>query len=113
MPTCNVSPSKLTIGDDVLVRLDKAKLASDGSYVNSGSGTWELFDTDGTTSLASGSLSYVASSNGRWHGTIPSTITEDLAEGSIYKLTITFTNGLGADAYRVIYYEAGYHGAEE
>lgn len=113
MATCCISPTKLTIGDDNLIRFDKVRLASDGSYINSGSGTWELFDTDGTTSLGSGSFSYVASSNGRWHGTIPSTITEDLVEGSIYKLVIDFDNGSGADAHRVIYYEAGYHGAED
>jgi hypothetical protein len=112
MPTCTTQ-YKLTIGEDNLVRFDKVRLASDGSYINSGSGTWELFDTDGTTSLGTGALSYVTASNGRWHGTIPSTVTDDLLEGSTYKLVLDFDNGSGADAYRVIYYEAGYHGAED
>lgn len=98
----------LYLSEDNLIRWDRAQLASDSSYVNSGTASWELKNEDGL-SLGTGILSYVATTRGRWQGAIPSTLTTTLTEGSTYSLEITLTNGAGADGFRKIELIAEYH----
>jgi hypothetical protein len=104
----NVSP--LYINEDNAIRWDAAKRAAAGTYINSGTGTWELLDAD-LNLLVSGSLSYVSSSNGRWQGTIDKTDVDDLVEGAVYYVDLTLTDGSGADGFRRIECVAQYHGA--
>lgn len=101
----------ILINEDNHIRWEKARKASDNTYVNSGSGTWSLKDSD-DVELATGSLSYVASSNGRWHGTISQDDTADLTEGTTYFLEVSLTDGAGADAFRRVEVIAGYHGSD-
>lgn len=98
----------LFINEDNLIRWDRADLASSGAFVNSGTGTWELLDADGL-SLATGSMAYVASSRGRWHGTIDKADTDSLIEGATYFVGITLANGSGADGFRRVECVAAYN----
>lgn len=100
---------ELYINEDNLVRWNTAKLGSDDTYINSGSGTWTLRDND-LVELATGSLVYVTSTNGRWQAIIPSTDTEDLVENATYWLDLELTNNNGADGFRRIECVAVYHG---
>lgn len=101
----------LYINEDNLIRWDRVRLASSGSYVSSGTFTWALKNEAGT-SLATGTLSYVASSSGRWQGVIDKLDVDDLTEGETYYLEITATNGSGADGFRRVQLVARYHGGD-
>lgn len=98
------------IDEDNYTLIVGLQLKSTGAYVNSGSGTWELKDANGTV-IGSGSAVYVASTNGNWGITIPSTVTSELVERARYYLEITLSNGAGADGFRKIGDIAMYHGA--
>lgn len=100
------------INEDGLVRWDRARKASDGTFINSGSGGWELKDAD-ETSLGTGAMTYVTGSSGRWHGTIDKTVVDDLTPGAKYWLEVTLTDGAGADGFRRIELVAKYHGTED
>lgn len=81
----------LSIGSDNLVRLDALTNASSGAYVNSATVNYVLKDAAGTVIVASTSMPYVASSNGRYEGTIQETVT--LVENALYTIEITATSG--------------------
>lgn len=74
--------------------------AGSGSYLNAATITWALKNAAGTT-LASGSLTYTASSNGNYTGVVQSTDTSGLTAGLLYYLEITFTQGLYQDFRRL------------
>ena len=99
------------IAEDSLFRWDRARHASDGTYVNAGSGVWTLKDSDDMV-LATGAMSYVADSDGRWHGTIDAVDAADLEEGETYWLEVSLDDGAGADAFRRVELVAQYHGEE-
>ena len=64
----------------------------DGNYQNSGTCTYALKDADGNAvSGGTGTLSYVAASNGNYLGVIESTVTATLTAGATYYLEITFS----------------------
>lgn len=96
------------INEDNLIRIDLLRLSSNNNYVNSGTLSWNLKDSD-DVSLGTGSLTYVSGTNGRWHGAIPSTVTDGLTEGAIYYLEVTMANEDGADGFRRLELVAGYH----
>lgn len=98
----------LYINADNLIRYDRARLASTDAYVNAGTSTWTLRDA-ALASLATGSLAYVASTNGRWHGAIDKTDTDTLTEGETYYVDITLDNGSGAEDFRRVECVAAYH----
>ncbi len=104
------------IGEDNLFRWDRAKHASDGSYVNAGTGSWDLRTADDPalgTSVASGTLTYVTASNGRWQGTMDKDAPSPaLVEGTTYYLFLTLNDGAGADGYRRIECPAQYQAEE-
>lgn len=77
----------LAIGSDNLVRLDGLTNASSGAYVNSATVNYVLKDSAGATIIASTAMPYVAASNGRYEGTVPSTT--PLALNAFYVLEIT------------------------
>lgn len=100
----------LYINADNLIRLDNTRLASDSSYVTTGTGTWTLRNSV-LTMLAQGSMSYVTGSQGRWQGTIDKVYTADLTEGVIYYLDVELGDGLGADGFWRSEMLAQYHQA--
>ncbi len=100
------------ISEDTLIEFSGMKDASDDTYINDSTGTWELSTYDNGepgTSLATGSLSYVAASNGNYQGTIdkgdPSTA---LTEDTRYILEATVASS-GRDGFRRIEVWAIYH----
>ncbi len=70
------------IGDDFTLRINGAR-DPDGSFLNSATVTFELFTAAGV-SVTTGSLSYVAASNGNYRGVIESTVTSALTAGAQY-----------------------------
>lgn len=78
-------------GCNNLVRVDKARNASTSAYINNATLTMTLYDAAGTkvSGVDGVALSYVANSNGRYEGTIPSTAT--LTAGAYYTLDILGT----------------------
>lgn len=81
----------LSIGSDNLVRLDALTNASTLAYVNSATVNYVLKDAAGTVVVSSTSMSYVASSNGRYEGTIQDNVS--LTENALYTIEITATSG--------------------
>lgn len=98
----------LFINEDNLVEWSGAKLASDDSYVSTGTCAWELKDSDGAQ-VATGSLACTDASTGTWQGTIPKTATADLVLSARYSVEVTLTSGTD-DGFRKMYFKAGYHG---
>lgn len=76
-------------------------MEADGTELNAGTATWSLKDATTGTEVTSGngSLTYVASSDGDYVGVIPSSVTEDLVEGRLYWIDITFAED-GDDDFR-------------
>jgi hypothetical protein len=83
----------LSIGSSNLVRLDALTNASTGAYVNDATVTFTLKDAAGSvvSGLANVSMPYVAASNGRYEGIIPSSAA--LALNALCTLEITTTSG--------------------
>lgn len=74
---------KIFIGEPRDVSLTGLKRRSTDTYKNDATITWALKELDGT-SIATGSLSYVAASDGDYLGVIPANVTDDLEEGVEY-----------------------------
>jgi uncharacterized NAD-dependent epimerase/dehydratase family protein len=76
-----------------LVRWDKMKNRATGAYVNDATVTATLRDADLeiVSGASSVSMPYVALSNGRYQGNLPSTLV--LAEGANYFLDVRATSG--------------------
>jgi len=83
----------LYINSDNLIQLDALRLAADGTYVNDATVTFTLKDADEAVMTGANTVSmpYVAGSNGRYQGTIQSTVS--LAVGAKYYLEVTGTSG--------------------
>lgn len=94
----------LDVGSDNLLRWDEMTLASSGAYVNDATVTWALKTAAGV-SIATGSLTYVDASNGRYDGVCESTV--ELTAGQTYYLEITAVSG-GANGFRRIECFAAY-----
>ena len=77
-----------------LLRLDEVRKASDETYVNSGlTMTFAIKDSaEATVTNGTGSLSYIAASNGRYEGTIPSNVGLTVGQsGAHIEITVTGT----------------------
>lgn len=97
------------VGEDNLIEWDKLTLASNASYVNNATVTFALKSEAGAT-LATGSLSYVAGSNGKYQGTLDRAAVA-LVAGTLYYLELTATRGAD-DGFRRIRSLARYHAEE-
>ncbi len=96
------------INCDMDVGYSGANLESTGAYLNAGTCTYALKTNAGVlVPGGTGTLDYVAASNGNYLGTIDSTITALLSEGSTYRLEITFVQA-NANDFRRDYYQAAY-----
>lgn len=98
----------LYINEDNLIEWAAAQLASDDTYVTTGTGTWSLKNAAGTE-LATGSMTCTDAATGTWQGTIPKTTTTSLTRSARYSVEYTLTSG-DNDGFRKIYYKAAYHG---
>jgi hypothetical protein len=105
-----VAISALIIGADMDVGYTGASNARSGAYFNAGTCTYALKSATGT-SLGTGTLSYVAASDGDYYGTIESTVTAALTEDTPYFLEITFASGTGYEDFRRIPLRAAYRTA--
>lgn len=90
----------LFIGCDATVKYEGARDAVSGSYLNSLTVAYELQElpaagsVDGTVvSGGTGSLAYVAASDGNYRGVIDGAVTALLDEGTTYQVKITATGG--------------------
>jgi hypothetical protein len=99
----------LAINSDNLVRLDGLTNASTGAYVNNATVTFSLLDAGGNILIANSSMSFVASSNGRYEGTIPYTTV--LTLNAFYMLQITAIGG-GFRVFRQIQCIAKYRSSQ-
>lgn len=106
----------LYINADNLIEIDLLKLVLGGTYVNAGTVAYDLLEQDGTV-IASGFLSYVSTTDGRWAGVVDKTYVKSVAkggtivEGNSYFLELTIDNGSGVDDFRRLELIAKYHGA--
>lgn len=82
------------LGCDFDVFTEETRTAS--AYLDAATVTWTLYQSDKTTSVSSGSLTYTTDSNGDYLGVIPATVTGTLTVGSTYYVKIVVAEG-GAD----------------
>lgn len=88
----------LYVSSDTPIRWDAMTLGEGGAFVNDATVTWALKDAAGAAvSGATGTMSYVALSNGRYDGVLESTVT--LIVGATYYLEVTAVSG-GANGFR-------------
>ena len=92
----------LFIGCDENVSYAGASDAITGTYLNTGTCTYSL-QTVATPPVVidSGTLSYVAASNGNYLGIIDAAITGALTNGQTYNVVVTFAQGNYNDQQRV------------
>lgn len=91
----------LYIYEDLYVEFLNTRDSADDSYLNSGTCTYTLYavttvsgaEVETAVSSGTGTLSYVAASNGIYRGTIESTITATLTVGAKYRVRIVFVQG--------------------
>ena len=99
-------PVEIFIGADFDLGYEGAQAALSEAYLNSGTCTYQLKSSAGTV-VGSGTLSYVAASDGNYRGTIESTVTATLTEDSLYYLEITFADS-GYNDFRRFQLRAAY-----
>jgi len=80
------------IGCDNLIKYTGAKDSDSGTYLNTGTCSYTLTDSAGAT-IGSGTLSYVAASNGNYEAIVDAVVAALLEDGAIYTLTVTFVQG--------------------
>jgi hypothetical protein len=83
--------SRLYVGNDNLIELIGAQDEVTGSYLNLASCTFSVCDEAGVVIAENIPMSYVDLSNGRYLGTLQSTVS--LATGSMYYVEITLRQG--------------------
>jgi hypothetical protein len=88
-----MSVELISIGSDVLVRLDKLKNASTDAYINSATVTFTLKDSAGAAVQGPTSMGYVAASNGRYEGVITNATSTGLSQTEAYTVEVTATSG--------------------
>jgi hypothetical protein len=101
----------LFINADNLIRWDKAKNKRTDEYINSGSGSWVLKDSDDDeTEIATGTMTYMTGTNGRWHGIIDKddVLPADISLGRTYYIEITLTGPSDEDGFKRIECIAAY-----
>lgn len=81
------------IGSDNVLRLDALKIEGTGAYINNATVTYRLTDLEDVI-VTSGTLTYVVASNGRYEGTLDSSITIDLEDFENYRVYVTVTSGI-------------------
>lgn len=98
----------LYIGQDNLIEWRFMLNAATEEYVNDATVTFTVKDSDGNT-VASGSMSYLAASDGIYQGVVPDDT--DLDDGDTYTIEVTGISGT-SKGLRKFTREAMYQGAE-
>lgn len=85
-------------GCDEYLKYFGANDAADGTYLNSGTCTYALYENSNgalgdAVSGGTGTLSYIAASNGNYRGIIDAAVTGALTPGRTYWAVITFVQG--------------------
>jgi hypothetical protein len=82
------------IGDDFTLRINGARDpdAAAGVYLTTATVTYTLYTAAGV-SVTTGSLPYVAASNGNYRGVIESTVTSTLTSGGLYYIIFVLVQG--------------------
>ncbi len=107
-----VALEPIYLGEDHAVKWGDS--ATNGAYavgtgfLNSATVTYALKTAAGAT-IATGTCSYVAASNGNYRGTIESSALTALVLGALYTLEITLVQG-SLDGFRRLHLEARYRG---
>lgn len=91
-----MATTPLYIGADHDVTLEGLSAAATATYLNAATVTWNLKDRF-NESVTTGTLDYVAASNGNYAGIIQSTITSALTPGALYYLEVTSSEGTYQD----------------
>lgn len=95
------TPTPLYIGADHTLTL--TGMSDGANYLNAATTkSWSLKLASTGAEVASGSLAYVAASNGNYSGELPSTETADLTEDTEYWIDITFVEGSFNDFRRLV-----------
>lgn len=99
-----MSQPTLGIGCDENLKYSGAQDAESAAYLNTGTCTYTL-QTQATPPvvLDSGTLSYVAASNGEYLGIIDAAVTALLTAGAFYDIIITFSQGNYNDKRKIAY----------
>lgn len=82
---------KIHKGCDHDIDLKNVKKKFEGTYLNGGTATYTLYKRSDSSVLATGSLTYVPASNGRYRATIDRTITNDIVIDEWYDLKVVFS----------------------
>lgn len=84
----------LYIGCDLLIEWNPLKNVYDDTFVNDATVTFTLKDADGDPVAGATNIAmlYVGHSNGRYNGTLQSTVS--LVDGATYYLEVTATSGV-------------------
>lgn len=99
--------SALYVGAAMDMNYSGAEFAATGVLINNGTCTWSLADASAVV-VGSGTLAYVALSDGNYYGQIPSSVTSLLTVDAPYTLTITFSVSGIEDDERVFALRAAY-----
>lgn len=88
----------LKYGADEYLKYFGASDSADDSYLNSGTCTYAIYEnSNGSLGTAvsggTGTLSYIASSNGNYRGIIDAAVTGAMTVGAYYWIVITFVQG--------------------
>ena len=87
-------PEVVLVGSDNVVELREVKNYQTGAYITDGTATFQVFETDGTTSVdGPNSMSYVAGSNATYRGTLADTVS--LTDNKRYRVKVIFDAGAG------------------
>jgi hypothetical protein len=85
--------NKIYIGSDHDVELLGVKSRAGGGFINSATAVWVLSDGEDGSTISTGTIPYVASSDGDYRGVIDRSVTLGLVEGEIYYVTAVLSGG--------------------
>ena len=90
-----MSRATIPIGGDFDLFVTGWSRRDTGAYLNSATVTYALYASDMTTAVSggTGTLAYVAASDGNYLGRVESTVTATLTPGAIYWAKVVATNG--------------------
>lgn len=85
----------IPIGGDFDLYATGASIRATAAYLNAATVTYTLYEADATTAVSggTGTLTYVAASNGNYLGRVESTVTATLVRGRAYWVKFELSEG--------------------